>query len=73
MQTKDKAVSAGGGERTVGVYNVDEMMQAMGFEYVGFEIDEEYYNKAVERLETVKAQASIFDMGVSHFEMGATT
>ena len=39
----------------------------MGFEYLGFEIDEEYYNKAVERLETVKAQASIFDMGVSHF------
>ena len=39
----------------------------MGFEYLGFEIDEEYYNKAVERLETVKAQASIFDMGISHF------
>ena len=39
----------------------------MGFEYLGFEIDEEYYTKAVERLETVKAQASIFDMGVSHF------
>ena len=39
----------------------------MGFEYTGFEIDEEYYNKAVERLEQVKAQASIFDLGVSHF------
>ena len=39
----------------------------MGFEYLGFEIDEEYYTKAVERLETVKAQASIFDMGISHF------
>ena len=44
----------------------------MGFEYLGFEIDEEYYNKAVERLETVKSQTSIFDMGVSHFEMGAS-
>jgi len=40
----------------------------MGFEYLGFEIDEEYYNKAVERLEQVKAQTSIFDLGVSHFE-----
>ena len=39
----------------------------MGFEYLGFEIDEEYYSKAVERLETVKSQASIFDMGISHF------
>ena len=39
----------------------------MGFEYLGFEIDEEYYTKAVERLETVKSQASIFDMGISHF------
>ena len=40
----------------------------MGFEYTGFEIDKEYYNKAVERLEQVKAQTSIFDMGVAHFE-----
>ena len=40
----------------------------MGFEYLGFEIDEEYYNKAVERLEQVKAQTSIFDLGVAHFE-----
>ena len=39
----------------------------MGFEYLGFEIDEEYYGKAVERLETVKAQTSIFDVGGSQF------
>jgi site-specific DNA-methyltransferase (adenine-specific) len=40
----------------------------MGFEYLGFEIDEEYYNKAVARLEEAKAQTSIFDMGVAQFE-----
>lgn len=28
----------------------------MGFEYVGFEIDPEYYKQASERLEAVKAQ-----------------
>ena len=39
----------------------------MGFEYLGFEIDEEYYEKAKARLEAIKAQTSIFDMGVSHF------
>jgi site-specific DNA-methyltransferase (adenine-specific) len=39
----------------------------MGFEYLGFEIDEEYYTKAKERLELAKAQISIFDMGISHF------
>ena len=38
----------------------------MGFEYTGFEIDEEYYNKAVERLEAVKAQTTIFDLGIEH-------
>lgn len=36
----------------------------IGFDYLGFEIDEEYYNAAVERLERVKAQQSIFDLGV---------
>ncbi len=36
----------------------------LGFEYLGFEIDEEYYTKAKQRLDTVKAQASIFDFGV---------
>ena len=30
--------------------------EEMGFEYVGFEIDEEYYNKAKERIETFNAQ-----------------
>jgi len=39
----------------------------MGFEYLGFEIDEYYYTKAKERLELAKAQISIFDMGISHF------
>lgn len=28
----------------------------LGFDYVGFEIDKEYYNMACERLEEVKAQ-----------------
>lgn len=28
----------------------------MGFDYVGFEIDEEYYQQAKERLDEVKAQ-----------------
>ena len=31
-----------------------------GFEYIGFEIDKEYYEKAKERLEAVKAQVSMF-------------
>ena len=30
--------------------------EELGFEYVGFEIDEEYYNKAKERIETFNAQ-----------------
>ena len=33
----------------------------LGFEYVGFELDPEYFKAATERLETVKAQTSIFD------------
>ena len=33
-----------------------------GFNYVGFEIDENYYNKALERLEDEKKQVSIFDL-----------
>src|SRR5699024_952435 len=33
----------------------------LGFEYLGFELDEEYYKQASERLETHKAQSSIFD------------
>jgi len=31
-----------------------------GFEYMGFEIDKEYYDKATERLEAVKNQMSMF-------------
>lgn len=33
----------------------------LGFEYVGFELDPEYYAKATARLEAVKAQISIFE------------
>lgn len=33
----------------------------LGFQFVGFELDPEYFAKASERLETVRAQASIFD------------
>ena len=33
----------------------------LGFEYVGFELDTDYFNAASERLESVKAQTSIFD------------
>ena len=38
----------------------------LGFDYLGFEIDEEYYTKANERLERVKSQQSIFDLGIEH-------
>jgi site-specific DNA-methyltransferase (adenine-specific) len=31
-----------------------------GFDYIGFEIDKEYYEKAKERLESVKAQLTLF-------------
>ena len=33
----------------------------LGFDYIGFEIDEDYFNKAQERLEKEKAQVTIFD------------
>ena len=33
----------------------------LGFDYIGFEIDEDYYNSAQERLEAVKAQINLFD------------
>lgn len=33
----------------------------LGFEYVGFELDPDYFKAASERLEAVKAQTSIFD------------
>lgn len=38
----------------------------MGFEYLGFEIDEEYYNKAKKRLDEVKAQQTIFSVRRVH-------
>lgn len=34
----------------------------MGFDYLGFEIDEEYYNKAKKRLDEAKAQQTIFGL-----------
>ena len=36
--------------------------QQLGFQYVGFEIDEDYYNLALKRLEQETAQISIFDI-----------
>ena len=33
----------------------------LGFEYVGFELDPDYYNSAVDRLEAEKAQMTFFD------------
>lgn len=33
----------------------------LGFQYVGFELDPDYFKAATERLETAKAQCSIFD------------
>ncbi len=33
----------------------------LGFDYVGFELDKDYYSMANERLNAAKAQASIFD------------
>lgn len=33
----------------------------LGFDYVGFELDPDYYKAALKRLETEKAQCSIFD------------
>ncbi len=32
----------------------------MGFEYIGFELDPDYFTKATERLEAVRAQQSLF-------------
>lgn len=36
--------------------------EEMGFKYVGFEIDENYYKQGKERLEQCKAQVSIIDL-----------
>ena len=36
----------------------------MGYEYIGFEKDEHYYNLAKERLERETAQMSLFDLGI---------
>ena len=34
----------------------------LGFDYIGFEINKNYYNMAQERLETFKAQVNMFDI-----------
>ena len=34
----------------------------LGFDYLGFELDEDYFNKANERIEKEKSQISIFEM-----------
>jgi len=34
----------------------------LGFQYVGFELDKEYYEKSLDRLETAKKQVSILDV-----------
>ena len=36
-------------------------MGDMGFDYVGFELDKDYYSMANKRLNVAKAQVSIFD------------
>ena len=36
----------------------------MGFDYIGFEIDKEYYEKALQRLNEEKKQLTIFDIGI---------
>lgn len=36
----------------------------MGFEFIGFELDEEYYKMAKERLDRVQAQVSLFDLQI---------
>ena len=36
----------------------------MGFEYMGFEIDKEYFESASKRIEDYQAQTSLFSMGV---------
>lgn len=33
----------------------------LGFKYVGFEIDEDYYREAKKRLDAAEAQRNIFD------------
>ena len=35
----------------------------LGFDYIGFEIDEDYWKAATERLEAVKAQTTLWEVG----------
>ncbi len=36
-----------------------------GYDYIGFELDKDYYKMANERLEQYKAQMTIFDFGIA--------
>lgn len=38
--------------------------EQLGFNYMGFEIDEVYYRKAVERIERETAQQTFFSLGM---------
>jgi len=38
----------------------------MGFDYIGFEIDEDYYQKAMERIKEHTAQLSLNDIVNEH-------
>lgn len=40
----------------------------MGFKYVGFEIDEEYYAKAKARLDDVEREPNIFTLGFNPYQ-----
>ena len=40
----------------------------MGFKYVGFEIDEEYYAKAKARLDEVEREPNIFTLGFNLYQ-----
>lgn len=39
-----------------------------GFKYVGFEIDEDYYKLAQERLQAAENQMNIFDFGFNPYQ-----
>lgn len=57
VKTKGVVLDPFMGSGTVAVAAYD-----MGFEYLGFEIDKDYYTSAQERIETFKAQMNMFDI-----------
>ena len=42
--------------------------QRLNFKYVGFEIDEDYYNLALNRLNTEGAQMTLFNLGINPYQ-----